>query len=461
MRASTRASAARTSAGSRCVRRASASSATRREHGTSRAGSRRRRPRRPRPRRRRSRGGWRSPSSRSSAAGSPSSIGPRPRRSRSMSSTSPRSCAATRSRARRRRRFASPRGSRFRPGRAARQRAAASSASIDARGELGAFAAGVPARAQAKLVAKDLPLHLLRHYLDPLVDIEVQKAQTSFRGDVRWSSSHAGASVSVAGDATIDEFRATNSATDRGAQRSLAMVRDAGSGRQLVNWKSMTLRGIALHDRAGRGNAPERRRDDGERLLRARRARRERPPQPAGCRTLDARRRRTGADRQLRADRARRRSPPLQRPLRQAQLQRQHQRADRASRRLLLRARGTGPAARARRPFAARRRRANGVARDRGQGQPAREPARARPARQGARSRAAAAVAVCDQVRGLRHRARQDERRPRLRRPAERRAVGDQQDRPQPARLRRQGTRSRRRACRSSSPSRCSPTVTA
>ena len=123
--------------------------------------------------------------------------------------------------------------------------------SIDARGELGAFAAGVPARAQAKLVAKDLPLHLLRHYLDPLVDIEVQKAQTSFRGDVRWSSSHAGASVSVAGDATIDEFRATNSATGRGAQRSLAMVRDAGSGRQLVNWKSMTLRGIALHTAPG------------------------------------------------------------------------------------------------------------------------------------------------------------------------------------------------------------------
>ena len=37
---------------------------------------------------------------------------------------------------------------------------------------------------------------------------------------------------------------------------------------------------------------------------------------------------------------------------------------------------------------------------------------------QGARPRAAAAVAVRDQVLGLRHRARQDERRPRLRRPA-------------------------------------------
>ena len=119
--------------------------------------------------------------------------------------------------------------------------------SVDARGELAGFSAGVPASAQAALLLKDLPLHLLDPYLDDLFDIDVQKAQTSFKGDVRWARAGAGSSLAVRGDATIDDFRATNAATDRAAgPRALAMVRDASGGRQLLNWKSLSLRGIEL-----------------------------------------------------------------------------------------------------------------------------------------------------------------------------------------------------------------------
>ncbi len=119
---------------------------------------------------------------------------------------------------------------------------------LDARGELKGFAAGVPASAQVALLLQDLPLHLLDPYLDEVVNIDVQKAQTSFKGDVHWERRGAGSSVVLRGDATVDDFRATSHAGERGGpQRALAMARDgAPAGRQLLNWKSLSLRGIEL-----------------------------------------------------------------------------------------------------------------------------------------------------------------------------------------------------------------------
>ena len=117
--------------------------------------------------------------------------------------------------------------------------------SIDTRGELGAFAAGVPGSARAELLLKDLPLHLLDPYLDDFLDIDIQKAQTSFKGDASYEAGSAGPRLRVRGDAAIDDFRANSAQADRGApQRSFAMVQSGPGGRQLLSWKTMTLRGI-------------------------------------------------------------------------------------------------------------------------------------------------------------------------------------------------------------------------
>ena len=119
--------------------------------------------------------------------------------------------------------------------------------SVDVRGELADVGAGVPARAQAAILVKDLPLHLLDPYLHPILDVEVQKAQASFKGDIRWASAAPGATLALRGDAAVDDFRASSAATDRAAGlRPLAMVRESGGGRQLLNWKSLSLRGIEL-----------------------------------------------------------------------------------------------------------------------------------------------------------------------------------------------------------------------
>jgi hypothetical protein len=117
--------------------------------------------------------------------------------------------------------------------------------SVDARGELKGFADGMPSSAKAKLLLKDLPLHLLDPYLDAFLDIDVQKAQASFKGDVAWERRGAGTSLRLRGDATIDDFRAANAASDRAApQPALAMVRAAAPTRQLLDWKSLSMRGI-------------------------------------------------------------------------------------------------------------------------------------------------------------------------------------------------------------------------
>ena len=117
--------------------------------------------------------------------------------------------------------------------------------SIDVRGELGALAAGAPSRAKASLLLKDLPLHLLDPYLDNLLDIDVQKAQTNFKGTVAWERRPAGQTLRLHGDATVDDFRASNAATEAEApRRALAMVRDGTTARPLLNWKSLSVRGI-------------------------------------------------------------------------------------------------------------------------------------------------------------------------------------------------------------------------
>ena len=119
--------------------------------------------------------------------------------------------------------------------------------SVDARGELKGSIAGVPQSAKATILLKDLPLHLLDPYLDALVQLDVQKAQTSFKGTAAWERTHAGDRVALRGDATIDDFRAASPvAAGTVSRRGLAMVREAGSGPPLLNWNSLSLRGIDL-----------------------------------------------------------------------------------------------------------------------------------------------------------------------------------------------------------------------
>ncbi len=119
--------------------------------------------------------------------------------------------------------------------------------SIDARGVLKGMSGGVPTGAQATLLLKDLPLHLLDPYLDQFAAIDIQKAQTGFKGSIEWQRTGAGPSLALRGDLTVDDFRATTPTGDRMLPgRGLPMEREGTPGQQLLNWKSLSLRGIDL-----------------------------------------------------------------------------------------------------------------------------------------------------------------------------------------------------------------------
>ena len=121
--------------------------------------------------------------------------------------------------------------------------------SVDVRAELRDFAGGVPRVGKAKVALMDLPLHLAGPYLGGLLDIEVEKAQTGFRGDLAWELRPEGPRLQARGDLVVDDFRANSSTAERGgAQRALVLARDGGGsgGRQLLAWKSLSLRGIDL-----------------------------------------------------------------------------------------------------------------------------------------------------------------------------------------------------------------------
>ena len=116
---------------------------------------------------------------------------------------------------------------------------------VDVRGELKDFVSGVPANAKAALLLKDLPLHLLDPYFDTFVTMDVQKALTSFKGDVSWGSGAAGSSLALRGDATVDDFRATSAVAERFAPaRGLTLAGDEPARPTLLSWKSLSLRGI-------------------------------------------------------------------------------------------------------------------------------------------------------------------------------------------------------------------------
>ena len=85
-----------------------------------------------------------------------------------------------------------------------------------------------PVVAQGALEAADIPAHALAPYFADKLNIELLRADTSFKGQLRYAATPAGADVQVRGDATLEDFLA-NSASE-----------------ELLSWKSLNVPGIVL-----------------------------------------------------------------------------------------------------------------------------------------------------------------------------------------------------------------------
>ena len=99
-------------------------------------------------------------------------------------------------------------------------------AKLNFKGNLGL----TPMQVQGQLQADRMPVQAFEPYFADLLNIELLRADASFKGKVAYKQTPAGPSVQVNGDAAIEELKAN----------TLSPVED------LLEWKTLSLRGLAV-----------------------------------------------------------------------------------------------------------------------------------------------------------------------------------------------------------------------
>ncbi|WP_189689276.1 DUF748 domain-containing protein [Pseudorhodoferax aquiterrae] len=94
-----------------------------------------------------------------------------------------------------------------------------------------------PLTLQADLDLQQLPLHALEPYFGEALNVRLQRADTSFKGSLRYAAQGGGPALRVAGDLGIDDLRARQGAGDTAQD---------GAARDLLSWNTLRLRGLAL-----------------------------------------------------------------------------------------------------------------------------------------------------------------------------------------------------------------------
>ena len=106
-----------------------------------------------------------------------------------------------------------------------------------------------PVALQGRVDAVRMPVHVFEPYLADVLNIELLRAEASFKGDVSYVQSVAGPTLKVNGDTSIEEFQA-NTVPVRQANVSGAHAVVPTSaltiGEELLSWKLLNVRGLEL-----------------------------------------------------------------------------------------------------------------------------------------------------------------------------------------------------------------------
>ena len=111
-----------------------------------------------------------------------------------------------------------------------------------------------PLSVQGKVLATQLPLHAFEPYVADALNVRVLRADGSFRGSVQFAQGQGGSAVRVQGDASLDDLRARSAllANPAGKQQGGDAPRGLAREDDLLNWKSLGLRGIDVALAPGR-----------------------------------------------------------------------------------------------------------------------------------------------------------------------------------------------------------------
>ena len=96
-----------------------------------------------------------------------------------------------------------------------------------------------PLATQGKLDATRLPVHALDGYLASQLSVELLRADVGYRGQVALAQTDKGVSLRLSGDAVVEDLRANSTA-------AFTPKTEAQVGEELLAWKSLNLRGLAV-----------------------------------------------------------------------------------------------------------------------------------------------------------------------------------------------------------------------
>ena len=100
-----------------------------------------------------------------------------------------------------------------------------------------------PLSVQTTLEAVRLPLHVLEPYAAEFLNIEVLRADASFKGQLAYAPTPAGTSLKLNGDVALEDVQANSLSTVKNGAGSIA---SASFGEELLHWKVLSLRGLSM-----------------------------------------------------------------------------------------------------------------------------------------------------------------------------------------------------------------------
>jgi hypothetical protein len=103
-----------------------------------------------------------------------------------------------------------------------------------------------PLAAQGSVEAVHLPLHAFAPYFADALNIELLRADASFKGQVRYADAKGGPSVRVSGDSALEEFRANSVAAAPAASSPAGSGAGLQISEELLSWKALSLRGVEV-----------------------------------------------------------------------------------------------------------------------------------------------------------------------------------------------------------------------
>ena len=98
-----------------------------------------------------------------------------------------------------------------------------------------------PLSAEGRLDVSAFPAHAFKAYYADALNIDIRRAFASYKGTVRFANPPAGLSLKLAGDTSLDDFRANSASLTQSDSPGL----ERGNN-QLLSWKTLSLRGLQV-----------------------------------------------------------------------------------------------------------------------------------------------------------------------------------------------------------------------